>query len=266
MVQQKMVVEYPEGTHLAQAQIPGGYRGLARDDGTNELETHAVLFPINDDEDGESLLGASPPFCACESDGCVSEFREEEPSLSTVLIGTLLLVGTVKAAEVLAPYATRLWNDQALPAIGSAWNWLTRTRGADRRVTTDESVTSVESASADSSPEVLAALEECRASMSGAEAWERFVAALMARLYSEEQLRLLRSARIEDAYDPAELKGLMEGLTPQQIADSITLMLETNPSSAQDETSVELGQVLERIRAIQPNAMFAWRPAPSIES
>jgi hypothetical protein len=60
-----------------------------------------------------------------------------------------------------------------------------------------------------------------------------------ARLFSEEQIRMLRNARIEDF----ELKSTMETLTPEQVGDSIKLMLETNPSLLD-----ELGKILGKSR------------------
>ena len=58
VIREKMWVERPTGTHLSQVGIPGGLSTLARDDETSELETHATLFPITDeDDDGEAAAG-----------------------------------------------------------------------------------------------------------------------------------------------------------------------------------------------------------------
>lgn len=80
--------------------------------------------------------------------------------------------------------------------------------------------------------------------MSRAEARERFVAASVARLFSEDQLRVLRNARIEDESDPLEPARAMETLTPQQVGDGIRLMLEANPSWPDEGTLAELGKIL----------------------
>lgn len=80
--------------------------------------------------------------------------------------------------------------------------------------------------------------------MSRAEAQERFIAALVTRLFSEEQLRILRNARIEGEDDALELNGPTETLTPNQVEGSIILMLEANPSLLDEETLAEIGKIL----------------------
>ncbi|RZE62332.1 hypothetical protein C0Q97_04410 [Streptomyces albidoflavus] len=92
--------------------------------------------------------------------------------------------------------------------------------------------------------------------MSSVEARERFVAALLARLFSEEQLKTLRNARIEGEDGPLVLNGVMESLTPKQVEDSITLMLEMHPSLLDEETLADIGKALRGGRV-------EW--APSIE-
>ncbi len=84
--------------------------------------------------------------------------------------------------------------------------------------------------------------------MSSSEARERFISALLARLFSEEQMRVLRNARIENENVPLELSA-MEALTPQQVGDSIKLMLEKHPSLLDEETLTEFWKVLARNQA-----------------
>ena len=84
MIRELMWVERPEGTHLSRAGAAGGYSSLARDDGTNELETHATLHPVGNDEDE---AGPSP---------------EGFPVLP-VLAGVLRAGGAVEAGRRLAP-------------------------------------------------------------------------------------------------------------------------------------------------------------------
>lgn len=52
----------------------------------------------------------------------------------------------------------------------------------------------------------------------------------MARRFSDEQIRLLHDSRIEDL----ELQSAEEDLTPEQVEDTISFMLETNPSWVDD--------------------------------
>ncbi len=96
---------------------------------------------------------------------------------------------------------------------------------------------------------MVAALETYRASMSSAEARDRLVAAVQARLFSDEQLRLLRDARIEVDGTPSQVERAMEELTPQQLVESVTLMLETDSSSFDEAAFARLTEVLGGRRA-----------------
>jgi len=241
-IRERMWVVRPAGTHLSEAAGgSGGQRGMARADGTNKLETHATLFPLDDDEDGADLPADSQPvFIYVTQDAPVSKQDDELREL----LGALVLIGALKAVEKVAPHAKRWWDERALPVVRSTWN-KPRTRRALRRVTAGELATSVESAaSVDASQELGAALEAYKASMSSVEAQQRLIAALMARLFSDGQLRMLREARIEDETGSLELGPAMATLTPEQLGDSITLMLEANPSLLDGETLVEIGKIL----------------------
>jgi hypothetical protein len=110
MIRELMWVQRPEGTHLSRAGTAGGYSPLARNDGTNELETHATLHPVGD---GEDEAGPSP----------------EVPPVVQVLAGVVFAVGAVEAGRRLAPYAKGWWDDLALPpAVTSAWRRLSGSR------------------------------------------------------------------------------------------------------------------------------------------
>jgi hypothetical protein len=203
------VGQTPRGHAPVAGGLCGGYSSLARDDGTNELETHATLYPVGDDEDE---AGPSP----------------EGPVLQ-VLAGALLAVGAFEAGRRLAPYAKGWWDDLALPsAVTSTWHKLTGTRSTDP----------------DSSQEVVPAPAEPDVRMSSAEARIRVLAALMDGLSSDEQLRILRSARIEDEDVPPELARAMAAFTPEHVGTQLQLALEGNPSLAHDEAVAEVRRIL----------------------
>ena len=73
--------------------------------------------------------------------------------------------------------------------------------------------------------------------MSSEEAQKRLVAALMAKAlsdeakaFSDEQIRMLLNARVEDVDVFLAWKSSLEKLTPREVEDRIHLMLETNSS------------------------------------
>ncbi|MGI8333686.1 hypothetical protein ACRYCC_27365 [Actinomadura scrupuli] len=235
--------EYPDKLTPGQSKDGGLHHNLY--DSQGRLVSHGRFIP--DDENEEDSPTESPSLfsdtneCECESDSRARERLEPEEIIE-------ILVILIKASERAAPHLKRWWNDQALPFVKSTRNRLARTRQDNSPDTPSESATLIESVPSEPSQEAIAELEEDRVSMSSEEASARFAAALMARLFSDEQLRILRNARIENENDSLEL-STFEKLTPQQIGDNIRLILETNPSLLTEESLAELGKIFARIQA-----------------
>lgn len=59
MDREKMWVERPSGTHLSQSRTAGALSALVRSDDSNKLETHATLFPVDDEDEDEPSAPAS---------------------------------------------------------------------------------------------------------------------------------------------------------------------------------------------------------------
>ena len=230
----------------------GTQHGRSRDDdgtsssnlfvpGSKGVKAQAKIRDI--DEDEAALLAGSEPVFIYVTDERASDTQVRERSELEEALGTLMVLGVLVAVLKAKPHVKRWWSDQALPALKSTWNRLPRTRKANSQIVA-ESPALIDGVPEDTGQEVIAALEAYRASMSSAEARDRFVAALMARIFSEEQLSILRNARIEDDDGPLELESAAETLTAQQIGESITLMLEANPSLLDEGTLTELGKIL----------------------
>jgi hypothetical protein len=235
-------VEVPEGTHLGVSRdTDGAYRAHLFDDDTNELVGHAELFePVQDA--AEAPTEPSPVFVYID-DRYEYEARVREPSEAEKLVGNLLLLGVLIAVEKAKPHVKEWWAEQARPALRAKWNGLAESKPSrtSRRTSVKASATS--GAAVDESPnEVLDALDAYKVSMSSEEARARFVTAVSARLVSEEQLAILRNARIEGIDGPLELKAL----TPHQIAEALAAVLEANPSLLDaDRAAAELGRLLK---------------------
>lgn len=245
MAREKFDVEVPEGTHLGFSRdTDGAYRAHLFDDKTNELVGHAELFGPAEDEHVSSATDAGPVYINVDYGQSHSQEDEAED-----LLGALAVLGIIVAAQRAAPHLKRWWNDRARPFLKKSRSRLPNPHRAKSHTAARDSFALAERAPEASSQDVFTALDEYRASISSAEARDRFVAALVARLFSERQLRLLRNARIEDEGGALELASAMNSLTPQQLGESITLMLETNPSWPDEDTLAELGKVLGRARA-----------------
>lgn len=243
MARENFDVEVPEGSHLGFSRdTDGAYRAHLFDDETNELVGHAELFEPDANSDAGSTMAPDPVFIYVDNER--SDSRADDTEVQDVL-AALALLGIIVAAQKAAPHLKRWWNARALPFLKNARSKLSRMHKPNgSRIVQAEVPALDESAPAGSAQAVLSALDEYRRSMSSAEARERFIAALVARLFSEQQFSLLREARIEDQSGSLELASAIETLTPQQLEDSIRLMLESNPSWPNQETLAELGNLL----------------------
>ncbi|MGW3926735.1 hypothetical protein ACWECC_01330 [Streptomyces microflavus] len=237
--------EYPDDLTPGHSKDGGLHHNLYN--GQKNLVGHAKFIPDDENEE-DAATEPSPVFLNTNKYDCESDSQAQRLGPEEIVEAMIILI---KFAEWTAPRLKKLWNDQALPFIKSTHNRFTQTRKADSPDTPSESATLFESTSPDSSQEAIAKLEEDRVSMSSEEASARFSAALMARIFSDEQVRILRSARIEDEGDSLELRTL-EKPTRQQIAENARLMLEENPSLLTRESLAELGKILAIIQS-RPN-------------
>ena len=168
-----------------------------------DLNRAAAAGVLAEFPDGPASLCLDP--ATDDKDECASDSRAKESSGPGDLLRSLLIISTILALRAAEPHVKRWWSNQALPAVKSMRNRLASTRETDSQVASAESSTLMESAPADASRGVVAALEVLRDSMSSAEARDHFVAASVARRFSEEQLRVLRNVRIEDESGSLEL-------------------------------------------------------------
>lgn len=246
MARKNVDVEIPDGTHLGFSRDSAdARRAHLFDDETNELVGHAELFEPANDEHVGPVPYAEPVYIYVNGD----RSNEQDDELAEAL-RALVRLGIIVAAEKAAPHLKRWWNDTALPCLKKLRKKLPRLpRRAKDHVAVVDSPVPPEALAEASSQDVFAALDEYRASMSSAEARDRFVAALVARHFSDMQLRLLRDARIQDEGGARELAKAMESLTPQQLEESITLMLDANPSWPDEDTLAQLRNMLDGDRA-----------------
>ena len=244
----KMIVEWDDDKELSESRKkPGAKSPLVRDSDNNLGQV--VLHEIDDDDD-EHDWQTNPlpdPEPSQQRRVYVNEQGElvVEPTDEDVA-AALLILGVIVAVRKAAPHVKRWWNDQAVPFLTKSKSRLSMERRAAKQASVAKDSRLPEPAPTESSTEVVAALEEDSVTMSIDEARERFVAALVARLFSDEQLRLLHNARIEDDGAELELSNAIEMLTPQQLGESITMMLEAHPSWPNDETLAELERVIGR--------------------
>lgn len=200
----------------SQGSLKGNARFIPNDDNGYHQDPHPSVIHVHHE--------AAPP----------AKTREQEEFEKAVsdLISLLLEHGIAK----LKPHAQRLWHERAWPAIRSKVG-KAKSRTANRRAL------AALAPPADSSPEVVAAFEGYKADMSSAEARARYVLALAARAFSDEQMRIVANATVVDDEGFVVLRQAMSELPPQQVA-TIIEALATNPSLLGEDTLAELGRIL----------------------
>ena len=79
--------------------------------------------------------------------------------------------------------------------------------------------------------------------MSRAEAQARYLAALAARAYSDEQIRLVANANIAETQDIDQLKHSLAQLPPAEVRGLLAAMA-TNPTLLNDDSLAALASLL----------------------
>ncbi|WP_203591322.1 hypothetical protein [Streptomyces sp. SID13031] len=191
----------------------------------------SARFVPDDGKDTEPLVVTETVYVPIEQRRRTRQEQELEQAIAD-LVSHLIDRAIAKAK----PLAEQWWRKTARPAIGAqiAKRRERRSHGKAQKSTTIEGI--IEPAQ-----ELCQASEEDLPSMSSAEAQARYLAALAARAYSDEQMRLVTSARIVDGEG---LAGLAE-LPADQVKGLLEAMA-TNPAMLGDATLAELASILGR--------------------
>lgn len=265
MATKKFDVEVPDGQHLGLSRdTEGAYRAHLFDE-RNNLVGHAELFETGEDTTDSPYI--QYVYVSDSTDTKSGELTDEElEEMLKALVGLAMIVATLAAAA--APHVKSWWHDVAVPVMNSAsesarlaaksardnakrtvksalntfTGTMRRARGAAESETRHVTLPAI----AGSSIEVADAFEGYRSRLGSAKARERFIGALLARAFSDEQLRLLSNAKFENDSDALDLQAAMEKLTPQRVGETLSLMLEKNPSLLERDSLAELATVLRR--------------------
>jgi hypothetical protein len=193
------------------------------------LAGHARFVPDDDrlDEDDEYSYENTFVTSNYRRD---SEETDELTEAIADLLAALTLVGIAKAA----PHVKKWWQEQARPAVSRQAKKI-RTIGHKKK----------------SNPEVLEPVEEQHAAvevdrrqiMSQEEAMSRVIAGLAARAYSDEQLRMVKSARIVGVEDFTQIEQAITQIPPEQLQTLILEMVK-NPALLEDGSLANLASML----------------------
>jgi hypothetical protein len=265
MVRVRGSYEYPEGMTPGQAKDGGLHQNLYED---GRLSGHAKFIPDADQDDdeedefyggGSRYAGQGHGAHASGADGCTCHCAAHEQERVNVEELIELLVILVTFAEWSAPRLKKWWINQARPFVQSTRSRLARPRPKRRRE--EEREQDLDQGQGRQQEQGADLVEEPVVVMDGDEASERFAAALLARLFSEEQMRILSRAWIRDGSSGGDGRGdavgptapasaELERLTPQQIGDNVRAILHENPALLTRDSLSELGRNFSKIKAL----------------
>lgn len=209
-----------------------------RDDGSlhqnlyNEdrvLAGHARFIPGDErlDEDDEYSY---------EHTFVTSDYRRESEEVDELreaiaeLLAAVTIVGIAKAA----PHVKKWWQEQAHPAVSRQ---VQKIRNVGRKKQPDVEVL-------ESADDEQAAVEiDRRQIMSHEEAMSRLIAGLAARAYSDEQLRMVKSACIVGVEDYSEVEQAVTQIPREQL-QALILEMVKNPSLLEDGSLANLASML----------------------
>lgn len=205
-------------------------------DREGNLKGSARFIP-DDGSEPESLVVTETVYVPVEQRRRTREEEELEQFIAD-LVSHLIDRGIAKAK----PLAEQWWRETARPAIDAR-----RTKMLERRSRrkAQKKAPAIEAPVVEPSKELAKASEEHRPDMSSAEAQARYLAALAARAYSDEQMRLVASANIVDGEGLPELKRSLAELPSDQVKSLLEAMA-TNPSMLGEDTLAELASILGR--------------------
>ena len=212
----------------------GLHQNLFDSEGT--LKGSARFIP-DDGSEPEPLVVTETVYVPVEQRRRTREEEELERAIAE-LVSHLIERGIAKAK----PLAEQWWRESARPTIEAQ-----RAKMLERRSRrkAQKKAPVIEGTVVEPSQELTETSEEDRPNMSSAEAQARYLAALAARAYSDEQMRLVTSANIVDGEGLAELKRSLAELPSDQVKTLLEAMA-TNPSMLGEDTLAELASILGR--------------------
>lgn len=210
---------------------------------------HQNLFDVSGKLKGSARFvpddGSEPePFIVTEKVYVPIEERRrsrEDEELQRAIAGLLILlidVGVMKGR----PLAEKWWRETARPAIDAKRAAL-HERRLRRKLAKEPAVPG--GAAVEPAHEPQESPIEDRPIMSSAEAQARCLAAIAARAYSDEQMRLVGNADVVDANGLADLRRSLRQLPADQVKSLIEEMVR-NPLMLGEDTLADLASILGR--------------------
>jgi hypothetical protein len=238
------VIRMPKGERLADSKKTEGWSRGFTPKSSDKGPEHVEIRLKGQDEGSASGTGpAEPQYIFIDEDTEPPREKTREQQEFEEIMGLLLWLGLVKAAEWAQPRLQRIWNERVIAFFNVKLDQLNakrdqwQERKAQRRAGKQASevpTTGVQTVPGAKTNGVSDALRAYEANMTSAEARQHFAEALVAQHFANEKMRLLTSARIEDVGLPLELATAVRALTPKLVENALDSILASKPTLLDD--------------------------------
>lgn len=205
-------------------------------DSDGNLKGNARFVPDGEDESSETTYVTETVYIHVE-ERRRSELEENIQELVRVAVDRLIDRGV----EWAQPRISDWWHERAKPYAAAKRDNL-RNKRAGRGKTSPTEVLNTDEPSASESPLSLSVRPQ-RPKMSEAEAKARMLAAVAARAFSEEQLRMVADADIIGGLDPAALERSLAELPAEELR-VLLLAMATDPRMLTEESLANLASII----------------------
>lgn len=193
------------------------------------LAGHARFVPGDEGLDEDDEYSYENTFITSDS----RRESEEGDELAKILAGILTL-GTIIGVARAAPHVKKWWQEQGRPAVNRQAQKIRKIGRKNQSDVEGDELTDAEQ----SAVEI-----DQRQIMSREEAMSRFTAGMAARVYSEEQFRIVSSAYILGVEYYTEIEEAVKQI-PRENLQALIRNMVRNPSLLEDESLANLASML----------------------
>ena len=209
-------------------------------DTEGRLKGSARFVPVDDDQEDPIVVTETMYIPADER---LSKTQE----MATDIIASVIVKLIEDGAKAATPRVKRWWNETAVPFAKEKTNgWKRRhtARHSEKKPQSVEGIVidDVASSTEDSSSATIMPTDE-RPVMSSAEAQARLLAAVAARAYSDEQLRMVSGSQIIDVENVATVQSALARVPREHLVEFIKYMTR-NPRLLEESSLANLASLI----------------------
>lgn len=209
-------------------------------DTEGHLKGNARFIPVDEDQE-DPIIVTETVYVPAE------ERLSKTQEMVTEIISSVIVKLIEDGVQVAKPHVQRWWNETAVPfAKAKAKDWKHRrsSRHAEKAPQGVEEIVidDVTSSSEESSSISIVQADE-RPTMSSAEAQARLLAAVAARAYSDEQLRMVSGSQIIDFENVATVQSALAQVPREHLVELIKYMTR-NPRLLEESSLANLASLI----------------------